>query len=277
MGHSARKLLEQYARREGHTWVPNRHREGSFSLARWVVNQRTYYRNGQLSDERAKRLQRLPSWTWDPLAAGWEEGFERLGDYIARERTARVPVAFRDNGFPRGEWVSVQRKAFKEHKLSPKRQERLERLATWTWNVRDELWPEGLARLEQFVAREGHARVPTGHIEPDGFRLGQWVANRRAERPQLSTKRQATLESLPGWTWSVKQTRWEEAYAQLQGFARREGHARVPNAYAEGELPLGRWVSIQRQTYREGGMSAERQRKLQAVPGWTWSVFQRRR
>src|SRR5947209_3832454 len=35
-----------------------------------------------------------------------------------------------------------------------------------------------LKLLDRFVAREGHALVPKGHIE-EGFALGQWVAKKR--------------------------------------------------------------------------------------------------
>ncbi len=38
-------------------------------------------------------------------------------------------------------------------------------------------WQKGWTRLQEFVAREGHAAVPDYHVE-DGFRLGMWVCAR---------------------------------------------------------------------------------------------------
>ncbi len=39
-------------------------------------------------------------------------------------------------------------------------------------------WEEGFAALEKFKAREGHCRVPEGHVE-GVFMLGNWVAVQR--------------------------------------------------------------------------------------------------
>lgn len=153
-------ILLEYVSREGHARVPLRHVERRFSLGRWVVQQRTLYRRRQLSPERAGRLETIAGWSWDVLASEWEEGFERLRAYVARENTTLVPIGYRDGGYRLGQWVSVQRKAFKEGKLSLERQHRLEGLADWTWDTRDHGWAVGLAKLQQFAVREGHAQVP---------------------------------------------------------------------------------------------------------------------
>ena len=61
-------------------------------------------------------------------------------------------------------------------------------------------WEEGLERYRQFVAREGHApRVK--HVEPDGYRLGAWVSNRRTDFRvgRLTRDRLALLKKL-GWS-----------------------------------------------------------------------------
>jgi hypothetical protein len=62
--------------------------------------------------------------------------------------------------------------------------------------------------LTRFVAREGHARVPTRYTE-DGYRLGAWMdqqrANKRAGR--LSDERAARLEALVGWDWDPRLNR----------------------------------------------------------------------
>jgi hypothetical protein len=53
--------------REGHSRVPNRHRDGDgFRLGQWVQLQRRGYQRGTLEDERRCRLAALPGWTWTP-------------------------------------------------------------------------------------------------------------------------------------------------------------------------------------------------------------------
>jgi hypothetical protein len=64
--------------------------------------------------------------------------------------------------------------------LSPARQESLKGIPTWVWHADPfaERWERGYAALLRFVARTGHARVPSKHKE-DGFSLGRWVNRQR--------------------------------------------------------------------------------------------------
>lgn len=61
----ASALIEQYAKREGHTRVPKKHIEDGFALGVWVMHLRDDYLRGHLSEERRKYLQKLPGWVWD--------------------------------------------------------------------------------------------------------------------------------------------------------------------------------------------------------------------
>ncbi len=68
-------------------------------------------------------------------------------------------------------------------------------------------WNTYLDALTQFTSREGHARVPTGHIEtlPNGaaINLGAWVGyvRQRKRAGLLSPDRVASLDTIPGWLW----------------------------------------------------------------------------
>ena len=58
--------LESYVRRNGHSRVPDAYRDGDgYLLGDWVGRQRASRRGGHLSDERRRRLEALPGWTWD--------------------------------------------------------------------------------------------------------------------------------------------------------------------------------------------------------------------
>lgn len=63
-----------------------------------------------------------------------------------------------------------------------------------------------LEALNQFIAREGHARVPAAHQETlagQEVPLGAWVGytRQRYRRGCLSESRVAILTGLPGWQW----------------------------------------------------------------------------
>lgn len=65
---------------------------------------------------------------------------------------------------------------------------------------------------------------------------------------------------------------WEQNFNQLTGYLERHGHARVPQFYTVDGYPLGAWVNTQRHRHAEGTLDADRERRLQALPGWTWGT-----
>ena len=64
--------------------------------------------------------------------------------------------------------------------MTPDRFKRLNDIG-FVWDPVADEWEAGFAKLEQFKTREGHCRVPAGHIE-DGYKLGFWVALQRKSR-----------------------------------------------------------------------------------------------
>ncbi|MCP4680314.1 MAG: hypothetical protein GY854_33455 [Deltaproteobacteria bacterium] len=137
-------------------------------------------------------------------------------------------------------------------------------------STRIDRWNDWYLRMREFVAREGHARVPTRQKE-DGYELGQWVRNQRKARGRLSEERKAALEQLPGWIWSPNQRIWEDRYESLLKYVEREGHARVSRLYKKDSL--GQWVYDQRKAKEK--LSKERKAALERLPGWIWSANQK--
>jgi hypothetical protein len=91
---------------------------------------------GELSAERARRLEGLPGWTWDLFEASWVEGFARLLAFVEREGHSRVPGSYRDDGYRLGRWVIKQRQAYRHGKLDRERRARLQALPGWVWKTR---------------------------------------------------------------------------------------------------------------------------------------------
>jgi superfamily II DNA or RNA helicase len=260
--------LLRFVEREGHAQVPKGWGEDGYPVGQWVEVQRHRRRRRKLSPERRSRLEALPGWTWDSKQAAWEEGFAHLLRFIQREGDARVPQDWREDGYRLGEWVGVQRRKRGRRVRYRERDARLEALPGWIWHTNEAAWEEGFAHLVSFVEREGHARPPRGWLE-GGYRLGQWVTVQRHRQETLDREKQARLEALPGWAWSLIEETWEEGFAHLLHFVEREGHALVPQAWHEGEFPLGRWVSRQRSWRKK--LDPQRQARLQSVPGWAWN------
>ncbi len=264
-------LLERFVEREGHARVLRFHLENGFKLGQWAAEQRKCYSADRLSDDRNRRLEALPGWTWGVFDTSWDEGLAMLERFVEREGHARVLRFHLEDGFKLGHWVSSQRALFRSSQPSEERRRRLEALPGWVWDVHTAQWEEGFSNLSQFVERRGHARVPKGYVE-DGFNLGNWVLMQRRlfTSGRLSDEHRKRLEALPKWAWDVFTARWEEGVAKLLRFVEREGHARVLRFHLEDGFKLGHWVSRQRDLFTSGRLSDERRQRLEAVPGWVW-------
>jgi superfamily II DNA or RNA helicase len=265
--------LRAYVAREGHARVPNGHVEAGLRLGVWVSNRRGERKRGGLDAARSAQLAAIPGWTWDPFADDWAAALAALRPYVAREGHARVPFGHVEGDFGLGGWVNKRRNEHTAGRLDRVRAAELETLPGWTWDPRSDDWAAGIASLRVFVAREGHALVPAAHVEK-GFRLGSWVVSRRVawRTGHLDPARAAELEALPSWTWDPYADDWAAGLTALRAFVAREGHARVPASYVEGDLRLGRWVVNRRSDRTRGRLDPARITELEALPGWTWDT-----
>jgi hypothetical protein len=170
-------------------------------------------------------------------------------------------------------WAANRRKEKKKGRLSAERTADLEAIPEWRWDPSADRFEAGLAALRSYVERFGDARVPSGFVAADGFKLGQWVGERRKDRnnQELSEDRVAKLEAFPRWSWDPAGDDYAEAVNLLRQYAGREGHARVLRGFiAANGLDLGKWVSRQRQAATKGDLSLERRAALDGIEGWTW-------
>jgi superfamily II DNA or RNA helicase len=270
--------LRSFAEREGHVRVPRGHREDDRALSVWMQRQRRQHLAGRLEAEKSKLLETLPGWRWSPYTDNWQDGYERLRGFVERDGHPNVPDTFIDeDGFKLGQWVQRQRRSSRSQtlrRLTPERRALLEALPGWTWDVSEAMWDEGYSRLLKFVEREGHADIPTNYRDSDGFGLGRWVANQRGERQRgrLDEKHRDRLEAVPGWMWNTLTADWERAFQRLSQYLARTGTSAVSASYVEDDgFNLGQWVHTQKRKYRRGTLDPERQRRLEALPGWHWS------
>jgi hypothetical protein len=171
--------LEGFSAREGHADVPQSYSEDGVGLGSWVSHQRELYRSGRLPEQRVGRLEQIKGWRWDSLEDAWRLGIEHLQRFADRERHTLIPRAYVEGDYPLGKWVEKRRSAYRRGQLDDDRVRQLEAFPDWSWNPKSEAWDRHFVLLEQFTRREGHAKVPTNHVE-DGQRLGWWAVNQRA-------------------------------------------------------------------------------------------------
>jgi hypothetical protein len=85
-----------------------------------------------------------------------------------------------------------------------------------------EAWERGFAALSKFRRREGHC-CPLRHHLQDNFKLGQWVSVQRYRADFVPVERKRRLDAI-GFVWDWRDYRWEQGFAALLKFRRREGH-----------------------------------------------------
>jgi DNA-binding TFAR19-related protein (PDSD5 family) len=254
-------LLKQFNKREGHCRMLTTHKEGDYRLGGWVSRQRD--NKDSLSPQRRQRLDEI-GLVWDVLAAAWEEGFAALLVFKQREGHCRMRAKHKEGDYRLGQWVSVQRTD--KDSLSPQRRQRLEEIG-FVWDLRAQQWEEGFALLKQFNKREGHCRVPQGYKE-GAYRLGGWIREQRANKDTLSPERRQRLDEI-GFVWDPHSAYWEEGFALLKQFNKREGHCRVAHNYKEGDYKLGPWAT--RQRTNKDALSPERRQRLEEI-GFVWNT-----
>jgi hypothetical protein len=75
---------------------------------------------------------------------------------------------------------------------------------------------------------------------------------------------------LPGWAWDPVADKWEEGFRRLVDYVKHHDDARVASSHTVDGYKLGSWVKLQRRTFAKGLLDADRQNRLEELPGWTW-------
>ena len=196
------QYLKAFTIQEGHASPIRKYKSADgFNLGFWVERQRIA--KDTISHEYKVMLESLIGWDWDPLKTLWELGFTNLKVFAELEGHARPAALYKtSDGFKLGSWVNTQRT--NKEKLSIERKDRLEALDGWVWDVREFQWNEGFKYLQEFVVQEGHSSPKSNYIAKDGYKLGNWVNLQSRSLAKLSHDRKVKLESIPGWTWSIK-------------------------------------------------------------------------
>jgi excisionase family DNA binding protein len=91
-----------YVGRTGHARVPHRHLEAGTHLGDWVRAQRRSHGRGSLSEDRARRLEALPGWSWGPKTSEAASPLKKPSQPTRRSRRPPTPEA------KNGAWVDSE-------------------------------------------------------------------------------------------------------------------------------------------------------------------------
>ena len=253
-------LLQNFKKQAGHCRVAQNTIIDGMKIGSWVNRQRTG--KAELDYEQIEKLNTL-GFSWDPIIEQWEEAFAALQRFQRREGHCRVMNSFVEGGVRLGTWVGNQRA--RKIRLTSDQISQLDSLG-FNWDPYTEQWEEAFAALQKFHKREGHCRVTVSHTV-EGIKLGRWVSNQRHQNKEALTPAQLEKLKSVGFIWNPLIEQWEEGFAALQKFYKREGHSSVMATFMENGFGLGRWVVSQRT--RKTGLTPEQINRLNSLE-FTW-------
>ena len=259
------------------------------TLYLWILEQQR--NKDRLLPSQIRLLDRL-NFDWDTkevkLEKAWNEMFDLLKTYKQEHGDTRVKYHGLFRGKKLGSWCAKQKATYKLKKLPAHRIEKLESIGfDWGRHLQKEMcnphredsWNEKFEVLSEYKERHGDTFVPqNGHMLRGGdgeeYSIGTWVTAQRMlfKDGRLPTARREKLESI-GFVFvidddnpltSKRQQRWEESYAKLVEFKRRNGTCDVPKKW-EPDPALANWAAKQRLSYSNNTLSEVRFQKLSDV------------
>ncbi|WP_327350074.1 Helicase associated domain protein [Streptomyces sp. NBC_01321] len=131
-------------------------------------------------------------------------------------------------------------------------------------------WEESHTSAHRYRTSYGHLDVPAHYTDPDGFALGECVANLRLRHllGRLPAEHKQALDAL-GMVWATPTRSFESMLEHARVWAAEFGDLGVPVKEKRGGHPVGSWLATQRHKAKTGRLSPEHRQALEAIdPDW---------
>lgn len=280
--------LKTYVERVGNARVPYGHREGATPLGQWVAEQRRAYAAGQMTGQRARRLEQL-GMVWSLTDERFQENLEAAKTYYAQHWTLCAPRSATALDKPVGQWLSNLRRpgALDGH---PEWKTALEAVDT-DWNPSwPANWQRHYAALREMLVEESVLAYVEPGVTVHGMDIGRWLQKNRqhAVWQALMDGQRERLEALgvvplppeqetPAKAPQGTSGAFERGVAALAQYRARTGSVTVPRAHIEAVVIDGQEHSVKLGVFlsntksRRGKLAAD---KLQALAdlGLEWAA-----
>ncbi|MFD1313169.1 DEAD/DEAH box helicase [Streptomyces kaempferi] len=276
--------LKTYVERVGNARVPYGHREGATPLGQWIAEQRRAYATGQMTGQRARRLEQL-GMVWSLADERFQENLEAARAYFDQHWTLCAPRSAVALDKPVGQWLSNLRRpgALEGH---PEWETALREIDE-DWNPAWPAdWQRHYAALRELVAEEeGQPEVLPG-FTVHGMDVGKWLAKQRTSSvwQALTEGQRERLEQLgitplapeteaPSKPSTAPVSAFEKGVAALAQYKTRESSVTVPRGHIERledgtEVKLGVWIMNQKT--RRAKLTTDKLKQL-ANLGLNWA------
>ena len=270
-------LAKEYFEEHGNLHVPPKYRADGIWLAKWLNGQRQIYignRPGKrLTEDQIRRLDEIGmEWRNRSLLNkmhAWEEQYAEAKRFYEKNGNLSVPGDYRsESGKCLSIWILRQREANRKGKLSEKQRELLDEIGM-EWEL--DPWEKGYAHAEQYHRENGNLNIPTGYKSEDGYKLGRWLANQKANLKsddsyrRVSPEQKKRLDAL-GIIWDNHQAAWEEGFRHAAPYLKElNGAAWKTNYVSPDGYKTGSWLRGQIRTEQKGRLTPEKRKLLEEI------------
>ena len=270
------KLAEEYYHENDDLLVPQNYQTKSGEkLGKWITNTRADYKNGDLSTEQIKKLEDI-GMVWDASINKeeiWNKWYKLVVEYRNEYGNLLVPWNYQTkSGEKLGQWISHMRQAYKNGDLSQAQVEMLNAIGM-VWDAFGVKWNKMYKLAEEYYNEHGDLLVPNKYQTKSGEKLGWWIyTTRKAYKTgDLLSDKIEKLEAI-GMVWDASINKEEKWYKLAVEYHNENGDLLVPQNYKtkSGEK-LGIWISIVRAAYKNGDLSQDKIKKLEAID-MVWDV-----
>lgn len=169
------------------------------------------------------------------------------------------------NGEYLGNWIGTQRTLYKRKELAEYKVTLLEDIPGWSWYVHDDRWLKKYSEYIEYLSLNNGVSPTGSHV------LSSWAKHQRKKYRinELDIERIKLLEKIDGWKWDLLQEldeEWRKNLSMLEAYIDNNGV--LPKTE---QSFLGRWVSVQRNSFKNNSLSQERCQLLEELNGWVWS------
>ena len=272
---------KQYYETYGNLDVPRRYKTADgYSLGQWINAQRGVYRGtaeGLLGKDRIDRLNAIGMIWGSASERTWKRCYAAAEEYFNSHGDLNVPSDFvTETGLRLGTWIvdlRIYRKGLTRSRyLTAERIAALDKIGMSWQTLHERQWDEQYEQAARYFAEHGDLK-PSLRKYPV---LANWLAKQRQKRRNglLSDDRFEKLSAV-GMVWELENA-WERKYELAKEYYEEHGNLDIPAAYiTEDGVRLGAWFWGVRSQYRNGTLTEERIKKMEAV-GIRWDSVQAR-
>ena len=270
------ELAKEYRNEHDDLLVPYKYKTPSGeNLGWWINTTRIAYKKGNLSPDQIGRLNAI-GMVWSAQENKWNKMYKLAVEYRNEYGDLLVPFDYKTkSGENLGQWISECRKDYKKGNLSPDKIEKLNAIGmVWDASInKKEAWTKWYELAKEYRNEHGDLLVPYKYKTKSGENLGQWMVTERQayKNGNLLPDEIEKLESI-GMVWDVNEYKWNRMYKLAEEYYYEHGDLLVAGSYktSSGEN-LGIWISAARQDYKDGNLSPDKIKKLEAV-GMVWDA-----